>query len=335
MKKVLSALLVMFSILSLSACTLSLLRSPTPAATPVPTIPSPTPIVLTPTAGLPTTTTPVELPSPTQGAEPTATLPAPLVPTPTSGGSTIPGSPSGPYAVILVDPADVLNIHSAAGAGYAVVGSFSASANNIMRTGPSTSVGDSTWVEVQKPGGGNGWVNAHYLAEFVPSAAFCSDGRVTTLIDKLDTAFSTNNGEQLSALVSPAHGMTVYLWRYGNSVIFDKTAARWVFDSTYVHHWGEAPGSGLPTDGAFHDVVLPKLQDVFNASYSLTCDSLGSAPQYGLSPWPETYANVNYYTVFKPGSPGVDLDWRYWLVGVEYIQGQPLVFALVHFQWEP
>ncbi|MBE3037249.1 MAG: hypothetical protein IMZ62_00315, partial [Chloroflexi bacterium] len=47
------------------------------------------------------------------------------------------------------------------------------------------------------------------------------------------------------------------------------------------------------------------------------------------------YANVNFYTVYKPGTPGVDLDFRYWLVGVEFVQGQPYVFALIHFAWEP
>ena len=82
-------------------------------------------------------------------------------------------------------------------------------------------------------------------------------------------------------------------------------------------------------------LVLPKLLDVFNASYSLTCNSLGTAAQYGSEPWPNLYANINYYTTYKPGTPGVDLDWRYWLVGVEYVQGQPYVFGLIHFQWEP
>jgi hypothetical protein len=129
--------------------------------------------------------------------------------------------------------------------------------------------------------------------------------------------------------------MTVYLWRNGHGVTFDREHTRWVFESTFSHDWGMAPASGLVTMGSFHAEVLPKLQDVFNANTSLACDSLGSAPQYGYKPWPEVYTNINYYTVFKPGTQGVDLDWRYWLVGVEYVQGQPYVFALIHFAWEP
>jgi hypothetical protein len=235
-----------------------------------------------------------------------------------------------------VSPTDVLNIRSGPGVDQAIIGSFAATETAVMRTGPSAPVGNDLWVEVQKPGGGTGWVNAYYLTEYVPPATFCADSRVTDLINNLDGALTSNNGVQLAALVSPAHGMTVFLSRYsGKSVTFWPQDARWVFDSTYEHDWGMHPASGLEITGSFQDAVLPKLQDVFNATYTLTCNSLGTAPQYGFSPWPEEYANVNYYTVLKPGTPGIDLDWRYWLVGVEYIQGRPYIFALIHFEWEP
>jgi hypothetical protein len=271
---------------------------------------------------------------------PTVTTGAPLptinfVPTATVGG-IVPGSPSGPYGVIQVAAGDVLNVRSAPGVGSAAIGSFAATATNVMRTGPSSNVGGALWVEVQNPSGGNGWVNAAYLTEYLPPASSCADGRVGTLIANLDHAFTVGDGVQLASLVSPAHGMNVRLWRYGNAnITFFPKDARWVFNSTYEHKWGQAPGSGLDTNGSFHVVVLPKLQDVFNAVYTLTCNSLGTAPQYGLQPWPAEFANINYYTVYKPGTPGVDLDWRYWLVGVEYVQSQPYVFGLIHFQWEP
>jgi hypothetical protein len=322
MKKLLLALPAILILILLSACSLSQPGTPTPLPTPI-IIPSPTLFVTSPT---PTNTG--SAPTPTTGslASPSA------IPT---GDSTLPGSPSGPYAVILVAPSDVLNIRSGPGVSNTVIGSFASTTTNIMRTGPSSTADGDLWVQIQDPAGGTGWVNASFLTEYATPAAFCADIRVNNLITSLDGAFTTNNGVQLSALVSPVHGLTVYLWRYGNPITFAASDARWVFDSTFSHSWGKAPGSGLETNGSFHEVVLPDLQDVFNASYSLTCNSLGTAPQYGLAPWPETYANVNYYTVFKPGTPGVDLDWRYWLVGVEYVQDQPYVFALIHFQWEP
>ncbi len=59
-----------------------------------------------------------------------------------------------------------------------------------------------------------------------------------------------------------------------------------------------------------------------------------SAPR--LSAWLEENLSEGF-TVFNfpLEHPGVDLDLRYWLVGVEYYQGQPYVFAMKHFAWEP
>jgi hypothetical protein len=264
----------------------------------------------------------IPLPSPTR----TATTGSPVI---------LPGSPSGPYGVILTAASDILNIRSGAGVSYPVTASFPATATNVMRTGPSTMVGEDFWVEVTKPSGGTGWVNGYYLTEYVAPAVFCGSTAVTNLITKLDTALTTRNGVSLSALTSPAHGISVYLWRYGKSVTFMPDDSRWVFDSTYKHDWGDAPGSGLVTIGSFQVEVLPKLQEVFNASYTLTCNSLGTAPNYGGEPWPVLYTNVNYYTVFKTGTPGVDLDFRFFLVGVEFVSGQPYIFSLIHFAWEP
>jgi hypothetical protein len=204
-----------------------------------------------------------------------------------------------------------------------------------MRTGPSSTVDGDLWVQVQNPGGGNGWVNANFLTEHVVTASFCADSRINTLLTNFGNALKTSSGETLAFLISPAHGMTVYLWRYGIPHTFKQSDARWVFDSTFEHNWGAAPASGLDTIGSFHEKVLPWLQEVFSATYSLTCNSLGTAAQYGSYPWPVEYTNVNFYTVYKPGSPGVDLDFRYWLVGVEYVQGQPYIFAAIHFAWEP
>jgi hypothetical protein len=237
--------------------------------------------------------------------------------------------------VILIAPGDVLSIRTSAGAGYPVAGSFPSTATNVMRTGLASMAGGALWVQVQNPSGGTGWVNSQYLTEYKISSSFCSDSRVNTMLANFGTAISTSNGELLSALVSPAHGMTVYLWRNGIPHTFKPSDARWVFASTYAHNWGSAPASGLDTIGPFHVEVVPWLQEVFNASPTLTCNSLGTAAQFGANPWPLEYTNVNFYTVLKPGTPGVDLDFRYWLVGVEYYQGQPFVYALIHFAWEP
>jgi hypothetical protein len=207
-----------------------------------------------------------------------------------------------------------------------------------MRTGPSTTADGDLWVQVQNPGGGSGWVNAKYLTEYVAPATFCADGRVNTLLVNFGNALKTSNGETLASLVSPAHGMTVYLWRYGIAHTFKQNDARWVFDSTYEHNWGAAPGSGLDTVGAFHVVVLPKWLDVFNApapGFTLSCN----APQTGGASydtsWPAIYTNINFYSLYKPGPVGNENSWRTLLIGVEYVQGQPYVYSVTQMDWEP
>jgi hypothetical protein len=235
--------------------------------------------------------------------------------------------------VILVDPTDVLNIRSGAGAGNSIVGTFSATATNIQRTGASAWAGDDLWVEVNNPAGGKGWVNSHFITEYIAPAAFCADAKVTTLLGSLDQALTNSNGEALAALVSPLHGMDVWLYRSGNPINFDAEHARWVFESTYINNWGSHPASGMDVSGSFHETVLPDLLDAFNANYELHCNERDVPASSDT--WPGNYANINLYKVYKPGSPGVDLDWRIWLAGVEYVNGKPYIFALIQFIWVP
>ena len=338
MKRTLFILTVGLAILSLTGCSLSLLRTPKALPTPI-LMASPTPLSATPTTeasatpAVPTVTPTASLPSVTPGVAPTGTT-ASGSPTATTGG-ILPGAPSGPYGVILVAPGDALNIRSAPGAGNPVIGSLAATNTTVMRNGPSSNVGEDSWVQVQNPGGGTGWVNAAFLTESVAPATFCADGRVNTLLAGFGNAVNSSNGSALSALVSPAHGMTVRLWRNGSAVTFYPNDARWMFDSTYEHNWGAAPGSGQDTIGAIHVVVVPKWLDVLNNSYTLSCNvpQTGGA-SYDTS-WPATYADINFYSLYKPGPAGNELSWRTLLIGVEYVQGQPYIFSVTQMDWEP
>lgn len=204
-----------------------------------------------------------------------------------------------------------------------------------MRTGPSARVGDSLWVEVQRPGG-TGWVNSHYLTEYVSSSAFCANAQVTSLISDLKSALLNSNGDALASLSSPLHGLDLRLWRYGTLVNYDREHAKFLFESTFQVNWGPAPGSGDNTIGSFAQAVLPKLTEVFGASYELHCNDALDLATFSLQPWPPEYANVNFYAVHKPGTETYGgLDWRTWLAGVEFSGGRPYLFSLIHFQWEP
>jgi hypothetical protein len=237
----------------------------------------------------------------------------------------------GPYAVVNIAPNDVLNVRSSPGSSQPVVGSIPYNAVSIMRTGPTANADGATWVEVQNPSGGLGWVNSFYLTEYVPQSDFCADSRVTALIDQLKGSVSQSNGDLLAGIVSPVHGMNVSLWAYASPTNFSAAAARNVFTSADSYNWGGGP-SGTPDIGTFSQVIQPRLQEVFNAPNMETyCDNLTNV--FPLSnPWP--YTNINYYNLYKPATTQ-QFDYRTWLIGVEYINGQPYLHSLVSIVWEP
>jgi hypothetical protein len=316
---------------------------PTPlSTTPFPPYASPTSrsATATPLAPTPVVLTLTPASSPTVPV-PTAPLPT-LTVAATAAATSLPGSTATPtastpgtYAVVLVGAGDMLNIRSAPGSDNALVGTFPSTATNILLTGPSAASGSDLWVQVQDPGGGTGWVDAKFLTEYVPHAAFCADAHVNSLIASLGHALTASDGAQLASLVSPAHGMDVRLYRNGKVVNYDTIHAAFVFSSSYAVDWGDAPGSGQPTVGAFHVEVLPALQEVFSASTTLNCDTVQTGGASYDTSWPAEYTNIHFYSVYKPGPAGHELEWRTILVGVEYVKGQPYIFSLIQMAWEP
>ena len=258
----------------------------------------------------------------------------PTPPLPCSTPTFTPTPPvtlTGPYAVINVAPGDVLNIRAGAGVGQPVVGSFSSEAANVMRTGPTASADNATWVEVQRPDGGTGWVNAHYLTEHVSHNAFCADTRVQALLEQLKGSMNQSNGDMFAALVSPVHGVDVRLWAHSSPVNFNSATARTVFTSGESHNWGGGSRGELDV-GTFRDIIQPKTLEVFNAPDMETyCDTLTKV--FPISnPWP--YSNIRYYNLYKPGSSET-FDFRTWLIGFEYINNQPYLHSMVTIVWEP
>ncbi len=336
MKRLAFALFALVCLLCLAGCNLLSIQTPTP----FPTLSFLT-VQATPTVILPTvtpSTVPTDLPaSPTATAVPSSVPTS--IPTNASSNTAVPtvttqsGTPSGPYAVVLVLPGDVLNIRSGPGAGNPVVGTFQPTFTGVMRTGPSAQAGDSLWVEVQRPEGGKGWVNSKFLTEYVAPSSFCADGKVNTLLDNLKKSLNNSDGQLLSSLVSPVHGLDLLFFRSGTVANYSQEEAKWVFQSEYVVNWGSGP-SGIDTKGTFRSVPLPELLTVLNSPYDLYCNDATQAGAVEAA-WPPEYSNVNFYAIYKPGSPGVEMDWHTWLAGIEYFKGKPTLFALIHFVWEP
>lgn len=288
-----------------------------------PPVPTSTPLLF-PTSTLAVPTSP---PLPTQPlTSPTLSLPA-LTPTPADNQR---------FVVILVKPEERLAVHEGPGLTYRVVGTLPYDATDVRITGRQAQADNITWVEIQRISDETlkGWVNARFLTQYVPTEAFCNP-ETENLIRQFEQAILQADGRLLASLVSPVHGVDIWLWRTGRAINFDAAHARWVFDSTYVHNWGVHPASGQETRGSFQEEVLPALRDGIATTHEVRCDDLtvpGLAKEFV---WPAHYRNIHAYKIYKPATPGVDLDWRVWLVGIEYVDNKPYLFALIHYQWEP
>ena len=162
---------------------------------------------------------------------------------------------------------------------------------------------------------------------------FCADPQPQTLINNFKSALQTSNGIFLASLVSPLHGIDVRDFRNGQIMNYDQQQAQLLFDSTDRIDWGAAP-SGLETKGSFNDVIVPALLKVFNKDYTLDCDQVQVGGAAYKAAWP--YVGINFYSVYFAGTPNSNnLDWRTWLIGMEYVKGQPYLYAIMQFFWEP
>lgn len=329
-----------FLLLGVTACNFPGFRHDTPQPTqgipvelptglPEPTLPQspvstatllPSPTVLIPTL----TATSVPVPA---TATWTPTLPVSTIPPPSAGKE---------YAVVLVEADDVLNVRSGAGASNSILGTLPPTASGITLTGKNQQADDSgLWVEINRAGGGTGWVNTGFLTEKVSSETFCSDPQVTRLLDDFERAIRSEDGELLSSLVSPKHGLYIQYFHTGTAPNYSPEEARFVFTSSFVTNWGVHPASGLEVKGTFHEEVLPKIQNVVEEDHNLGCSELQVGGVSYEAAWPVRYRNFNYYSIHKPGSPGVELDWRTWVVGIEYVDGDPYMVSLLQYFWEP
>ena len=165
------------------------------------------------------------------------------------------------------------------------------------------------------------------------TTSICNDPQVTALIDSFKMAILNSDGALLSSLVSPARGMDVAFFRDGTVITYDQQHAKFLFESTFQVDWGAEPGSGAPKKGSFHEVVIPELVKIFKEPYTLTCNEIQHGGASYEIKWPY---QGEYYSVYFPGTQANgNMDWHTWVIGIEYVNGKPYIYALMQFFWEP
>ncbi len=277
--------------------------------------------------GVPITSTPLG----TQ-AQPERTL-APL------GSPTAQVSP-GPsaqfvYAVAWTPADGLLPVRQPAGISGTVVEQLPADQRGLRLTGKSTLLGSSLWVEIERPSGGTGWVNASNLTEDVSPERFCNDPQVAALLDRFREAVTAGDGHALVEIVDPRRGLGVRHDWWNIEVAFPVSVVADLFDSSVEVDWGMPRNSLAPIHGSFRELVAPDLQRVFQAQSQTACDRLLLGESAQPAAWPAEYANLNYHVFYDPApTPAPRFNWRAWAVGIEYVDGRPYLALLVPYRGE-
>lgn len=245
-------------------------------------------------------------------------------------------SPTTTYAVVWVPEGESLAVHKPAGISSSVIDTLASDQRAISLTGYTSLLGSSLWVELVRPVGGTGWVNFWNLTEDVPSTAFCDDPDVAALLVDFVEVMKTRDGEGLGQLVNPRRGLIVRHDWWNPEVIFRPPSIPSLFSDPESYAWGSHHRENvIPIQGSFRDVILPQLEDVFEASPEGTCNSLTLGDAALVAGWPAEYSNLNYVAFHRPApEEGSRFDWRTWALGIEFLHDRPYLTVLVQFRGE-
>jgi len=277
-------------------------------------------------------TVPGSLPTATQVTLPTPTL------TTVTATSTMVSLPV-QYAVVFLGEGDLLNVRTGPGTENAILGTLPPDARDLPFTGNRQEEGSTSWVEIQLPDGTAGWVSSSFVTEAVAADMFCQDGRVVSLLNRFIDAINNQEGNELAAIASPTHGLIIQLNWWNPAVNFTSAEViKNLFISTTDYEWGVADGSGLAITGPFKDKALPVLGDITTREHTRHCNVLESGISAGgtagLLTWPVEYQNLNFVALYRAAPSDQELDWRTWVIGFEYVNGEPYMVVLVQYHWE-
>jgi hypothetical protein len=242
---------------------------------------------------------------------------------------------SGFYAVVWVTSDQPLIARNPAGLSGAAVGELPYSQGSLGLTGASTRLGSSNWVEVILPSGGAGWINSWNITEEVSSQDFCNDPRIPQIIDTFSQAVGERSGQKLVEVSNPERGLILRHNWWNPEIIFPVDTLMNIYQDLTEIDWGVHSGSEFPIQGSFQDIIAPQLEDVFSNSPELNCNTIQTGDTTREIVWPEEYFNINFYSVYRPVPEGGSVfDWRTWILGFEYIDGEPYITILVHYRGE-
>lgn len=207
----------------------------------------------------------------------------------------------------------------------------------IKLTGEVKEIDGNLWLEVRTPEGDIGWVDNQNVTPYIPPDEFCASSDVEPFLDGLIELFISADGEKLSSLISPFHGLRVrYHWK-NEEISFSRDKIQELFTSNESYEWGVEKNSGVQVVGSFKDILYPSLKQTVREG-DRYCNSLeqGLAADWveGFIQWPFEYTNLNYVSVFRPAPEGDELNWRTFAFGLEKYEGVITLAVILQYKWD-
>ena len=194
------------------------------------------------------------------------------------------------------------------------------------------------WVPISYDDGKSGWVPRQFIIGNIDPEAFCSDARVTELIEVLKEAVRNRDSAQLAEVVSPRG---LYLAQHSDERQFlPPEVVATFFEDTLPRRWQRHDiGRDIFITESLAVEVTDKLQrDLLADDITTTCnlnqDGLSDQTSLYAARLPGYEAN-NFYAIKRPGPPGFELDWGAWGIVIEYWDDEPVILALGYYVWFP
>ena len=240
--------------------------------------------------------------------------------------------PSETYAVVWIPEDEPLKLRVPAGIAGSIVDELDFDALGVRVTGHTTNLGSSLWVEITGPDGEMGWVNSWNLTEETASEDFCADTRIIGLLEQATQALIADDINSLFPIVNPKRGLILRHDWWNPDVIIRSSELSNLYLSSVDRDWGKLSGGDFAIEGSFSEIFSPLLKDVLTATPVAVCEEIPSGVTSMPVIWPGEYANMHFYA-FHRSSPegGNRYDWRTFVFGFEYLQGEPYLTLLVHF----
>ena len=242
------------------------------------------------------------------------------------------------YTVQFVEQDDTLNVRSGPGVGYPVIETL-ANGSQVQATGAAEPVGASLWLPIQTLYDPTiqGWVNRRYLARQIDPAVFCADEAVMELVETVREAVRTEDGDLLAQTILPSRGLYLGNLYWGDNVLLSEDEVRNFFSDTAIRDWGANMNTDQPITGSIDDLILPTMvSDLLPENVSIACyDNQDGLMEQGVYYAGTGLDALPFYSVMRPGTPGIEMDWGAWALGIDDWEGTPVLAYLSHYFWTP